>query len=269
MMRHDRWIALFGIALFLGLAVWLTSAIAQRDEPVPLPTAMQLYKDGNYNEAYDALRGLALKQDTASSDLSTIVQTAISCLQQLNRAHEIDEFREAAVDVHSDDWRLLMAVAQSYIEVDHHGFMIGGEFRRGQHRGGGKVVHATARDRVRALQLFERGMRIAETADGKIDQSQLLKQFADAVLFAQDGQQAWRLQTLTDLTTLPDYEEGWGYHAGQPQGAPVDADGNPDLLSSAHQLGGRQKRRRTLALAVDDDGRMAPGAAKRGTNHSR
>ncbi len=148
-MRHDRWIALFGMALLLSSSLWFTSAIAQRDESVPLPTAMQLYNDGNYNEAYEALRKLALEARHRSADLSTIVQTAISCLQQLNRVDEIDEFREAAVDAHSDDWRLLMAVAQSYLDVDHHGFMIGGEFRRGQHRGGGKVVHATARDRVR------------------------------------------------------------------------------------------------------------------------
>jgi uncharacterized protein YfaS (alpha-2-macroglobulin family) len=103
--------------------------------------------------------------------------------------------------------------------------MIGGEFRRGQHRGGGKVVHATARDRVRALQLFLQGMKAAESADDKIASAQLLKQFADAVLFASDGRGAWRLQSLTDLDSLPDYEEGWGYYGGEPQGAPVDSKG--------------------------------------------
>ena len=53
----------------------------------------------------------------------------------------------------------------------------------------------------------------------------MLKQFAEALMFG--NAQAWRLQSLTDLDTLPDYEEGWGYYGGQPQGAPVDADGNP------------------------------------------
>ncbi len=59
------------------------------------------------------------------------------------------------------------AVAQSYLYVDHYGYMIAGEFQRGQHRGGGKVVHATARDRVRALQLFRDAMKVAEPADDK------------------------------------------------------------------------------------------------------
>ena len=42
--------------------------------------------------------------------------------------------------------------------------MIGGEFHRGQHRGGGKVVHATDRDRVQALRLYREAMKQAKSA---------------------------------------------------------------------------------------------------------
>ena len=38
--------------------------------------------------------------------------------------------------------------------------------------------------------------------------------------------ESWRLQYLTDLKVLPDYEDGWGYYR-QTAGAPVDADGKP------------------------------------------
>ncbi len=55
----------------------------------------------------------------------------------------------------------------------------------------------------------------------------MLRQFADAILFANE---AWRLQSLTDLDKLPDYDEGWGY-GGEAQGAPVDAAGNPILYA--------------------------------------
>lgn len=228
-MRHVRQLIPFGLAMIIGLGFWFSGTAAQRGGPATLEHAMQLYNDGNFNYALSALRVRALAADTPSTEFSTIVQTTVACLQQLNRVDEIDPFREQAAVAHPNDWRLLMAVAQSYVDVDHHGFMIGGEFHRGQHRGGGNVVHATARDRVRALQLFLQAMHAAETADGKIDQSQLLKQFADALLLATDGRQAWRLQSLTDLGKLPDYEEGWGYYGGQPQGAPVDTDGNPIL----------------------------------------
>src|SRR5262249_61612903 len=36
----------------------------------------------------------------------------------------------------------------------------------------------------------------------------------------------WRLQLLTDLGQLPDYDEGY-YWGHSDRGAPVDADGNP------------------------------------------
>jgi uncharacterized protein YfaS (alpha-2-macroglobulin family) len=231
MMGRIRPMIAFSLALALGNSLWLLTRAAQPDNRSTLRQALQLHAEGNHNEAYEALRELALDKSTPSTDLSTVVQKSIGCLQQLNRVNEIDEFREAAVTAHPADWRLLMAVAQSYLDVDHHGLMIAGQFERGQHRGGGKVVHATARDRVRALQLFLQGMKEAEKDDGKRDQSQLVKQFADAMLFASDWRQAWRLQSLTDFETLPDYEEGWGYYGGAPNGAPVDADGYPICYS--------------------------------------
>ncbi|HEY3392497.1 MAG TPA: MG2 domain-containing protein, partial [Lacipirellulaceae bacterium] len=225
-MRQIRYMAAFSLAFVIGALFSATAPAAQRTDRSPLEQALRLHRDGNFKEAYEALRKLAIDDATPSTEFSTVIQTAISCLQQLNRVNEIDEFREAAVAAHPNDWRLLMAVAQSYIEVDHQGFMIAGRFERGQHRGGGRVMHATERDRVRALQLYLRGMKEAENDDPKVDQSQLVKQFADAILFASKWHHAWRLQSLTDLETLPDYEEGWGY-SGAPQGAPVDANGEP------------------------------------------
>ena len=38
---------------------------------------------------------------------------------------------------------------------------------------------------------------------------------------------AWRLQYLSDLDKLPDYEEGYYYGGGRGIGAPVNADGTP------------------------------------------
>ncbi len=70
--------------------------------------------------------------------------------------------------------------------------------------------------------------------------AQFYYQYADTFLLGDAGPDAWRLQTLTDLTTLPDYEEtaypyyyrGPYYGYQQSRGAPVDDQGNPIL----HQL---------------------------------
>jgi hypothetical protein len=116
------------------------------------------------------------------------------------------------------------------------------------------------------LQLFLKGMKVAESADNKADPSQLLKQFADAVLFASDGRGAWRLQSLTDLERLPDYEDGWRRPtAGRAGRLPRRG----DSLCAAEKLGRRQKRRRAVALAAGNDGRVEPGAAERRAHDSR
>lgn len=47
------------------------------------------------------------------------------------------------------------------MQFQHQGFMNAGEFWRGQHRGGGKVVNAVERDRVRALQLMNQALPLA------------------------------------------------------------------------------------------------------------
>jgi alpha-2-macroglobulin len=201
--------------------------VAPRDVP-PLGKLLQMQTDGNYKDAYDGLRRFVLEtKDAKSGDLVKAFVAAISCLQQLNRVEDIDEFRERTVAAHKDDWRVLAAVAQSYLSIEHFGFMVAGEFQRGQHRGGGKVVHATARDRVRAMQLFQAAMERAKLENDKSEPADMLRQFADAMTF---GNESWRLQSLTDLKKLPDYDEGWGY-AAETQGAPVDADGNPILYA--------------------------------------
>ncbi len=215
-------------ALVLLAASGLFAQVADRTD---LDRLLKLNNDGNYAEAYDGLRQLLLRPSTDSAVSPEALDTAIACLQQLNRVDEIDALREAAVKAHLQDWRLLAAVAQSYLDVQHGGYLIGGEFHRGPQRGEGKVVHATKRDRVRALQLFSQAMQLAERSNDKREAAAMLKRFAAALTYSSQGPEAWRLQSLTDLDKLPDYEEGWGpmwgRFGGQPQGAAVDRDGNP------------------------------------------
>jgi hypothetical protein len=206
----------------------IPTGISAENARPQLAKLLKLQSDGNYKEAYDGLQELVLGKEQAigTEDVARAFTAAIECLQQLNRTREIDAFREKAVAAHKSNWRLLAAVAQSYLNVTHQGFMIGGEFRRGDHRGGGKVVHATERDRVQAIRLFREAMKPAALQADKHAPAQMLRQFAEALLAVP----AWRLQLLTDQDNLPDYEEGWGY-GGEPQGAPADEKDNPIFYS--------------------------------------
>lgn len=194
--------------------------------------ARKLMDDGNFREALANFRELTLNDETGDSrEVAEDFQRALNCMQQLNEMNGIDAYREDVAAAHETDWIILASVAQSYTTIDHQGFLIAGEFRRGQHRGGGKVVNAVERDRVRALQLYRQALDIVADkpdAHSTTEARDLLSGFANAVLNGGSFRQPYLLQLLTDIDALPDYEDGWGYRYNSgPQGAPVDEAGNP------------------------------------------
>lgn len=213
------WMAMIGFASFYALQA-ATPAGALKD-------VQQLHKDGNYQEALDLAVKL-LESDLSADEAIGTFRLAENCMQRLNRMSELDALSEQLASRYERQWQVLAALAQSWLQRQHYGYLIAGEFERGQHRGGGNMVNALERDRVRAMQLYRQARQRAleqTQREESAQVSELLQGFAAAIMTNNDYQQSWRLQRLTDLETLPDYEEGWGY--GSSQGAPVDADGNP------------------------------------------
>lgn len=198
--------------------------------------AARLLQAGNFAEAYVVFQQL-LKESNESGQATTgDLRSAVSCLQQLNRVNEVDELLESTARIHADHWQVLAAVAQQYQNIDHYGFMIGGEFERGSHRGGGRHVSAEARDRVRAIQLLLETIELADK-DASAEaaaRASVWSTLADVTGIHRHGE-AWRLQDLTDLTTLPDYSETQHHRFGRfghtSPGAPVDENGKPILYS--------------------------------------
>ena len=68
------------------------------------------------------------------------------------------------------------------MNVQHHGFMIAGEFERGHHRGGGTVKNATERDRVRAMQLWNQCLPLLTTEPNAGAAAQVYLNFAKALV---------------------------------------------------------------------------------------
>ncbi|QDS98988.1 alpha-2-macroglobulin family protein [Adhaeretor mobilis] len=193
-----------------------------------VPEAKKLMQDGNYKEALAAFRASTLNEGTDSKQLIEAFSGAVQCYHQLNEVHKIDSYREAVAKQHDEDWRVLAAVAESYRNVEHYGYLIAGEFRRGHHRGGGQWSNATERDRVRQLQLYGETLNLLRSGDKPEDKESLqdvanfLQHYANAM---QQGR-GWRMQLLTDLSELPDYDKSNSSH-GNNSGAPVVANGNP------------------------------------------
>lgn len=210
-------------AMLLSSAV---SSAAPSDTRDMRRQMQETYNQGNYKDAYAGYRKLALDPQDDPRQVGDDLNMAVQCLQQLNSVDEIDDLLEDAVKVHKSNWRLLWRTAQQYLDIPHHGFIVAGKFYRGNKRGGGKVVNAVERDRVRALQLMVEAMPLAMKDEDHGQVGDYLQSLAGMLLNNRGYNESWRLQYLTDLKVLPDYDDGWGNYR-EPSGAPVDAEGKP------------------------------------------
>jgi uncharacterized protein YfaS (alpha-2-macroglobulin family) len=229
-MWKSRKIGVLVVALTLGLwGVWRLTAGAPSiaEQRTKLTKA---YNDGNYKVAYDGLRKLALDPKNDPALVGSDLELAINSLYRLGRTDEVDDFRESVIKVHDKNWRLLATAAQTFVNGDHYGFMVAGKFLRGGHRGGGHVVNSLQRDRTRALQLMQQALENTAKEKDKVALADFHLRFAHLILHGAGFADAWRLQYLTDLTKLPDYDEGSYWHRNRNHnGAPVDDKGNPVL----------------------------------------
>ncbi|TXT34060.1 MAG: alpha-2-macroglobulin domain-containing protein, partial [Planctomycetota bacterium] len=224
-----------GCLALVGLGFW---AVGQESKLATFGEAQKKMAAGNFKEAFEEFRKLGLDPKSPAKEMPETLNQANQCLLNLGRVNEIDDFREKTIEAHKGNWRLLQAAAQSYLNIEHNGVIIAGKFQRGPHRGGdGRHVHASERDRVRALQLLTQALPLALKDDNKTDAAEFHSVFAQVLLNGMGHSEPWKLQVLTDLATLPDYEDGYWqwWWRGQQQsahGAPVDADGNPIYYST-------------------------------------
>ena len=89
---------------------------------------------------------------------------------------------------------------------------------------------------------------------------------SDMLMNSRYGGGAWQLQFLTDLSKLPDYEEGYPayYYGGQTDhAAPVNADGTPVYPHASQELEGSDQRWPALALVLMQASEMSPEDASR------
>ncbi len=228
--RMIRLTMIITIAMLAGWAMAAADAPGLKEQRAK---ADKLTNDGNQKEAYEIYSQLALNPENVSAEGGADLAKAVSALIRLNREKEVDAFREKVVAVHKDHWRIFFAAAQTLRQGSSYGFIIAGEFQRGRHRGGtGRRVNCVERDRVRALQLMTQAMANAKGETDLAGRAAFYESFADMLLGNRGYNEAWRLQYLTDLSVLPDYEEGYrgrgGYRGDSGSaGAPVNPDGTP------------------------------------------
>jgi uncharacterized protein YfaS (alpha-2-macroglobulin family) len=216
------------IGLLLPAAGDASGAPAAADRRLQADRA---YGAGHWKAAFEAYSEALFQADADDRQSAQDFVKAADCLAKLNRESELDGFRDRLAAAHHGRWRLLQEIANSYAQGNHYGYLIAGAFHRGHHRGGGTWVSALERDRVRALQLMNEALPIAEPDPNRAAVAAFYLNFARTILNARGHADAWQLAELTDLAVLPDYAEGrfdwdWGF-AATGRGAPVDEDGHP------------------------------------------
>lgn len=228
-MKHPVWIGL----AFLG-AIILSPCMAQNPDASQVLTQVKALKDqGNFRDAADLAKPALLKPDATVE----LLDAACEVLMKLQAANEWEETIEAAVKAHSKNAAMLLAAAAWFQRLPHGGSVVENKFERGSQRDQGRQVQTTLRDRVRALQLLESAMRAARGGDDQGTLPSILHQWIEALSVPLSGgyrwgrnaglsHQAWRLQHLTALSQLPDYDDQSGLDAPA-TGLPADPKGNP------------------------------------------
>ena len=190
--------------------------------------ARKLYTDGNYKEAFEAYEKIATDPKAGGKPLVDDLSILFQCIQRMRYYPKWDALIEKVVEVQSNDWRVLQAVAGQYQSAPKYGIIIDNQWQRAPQRMTGTARNSQERDRIRGLQLLNQALPLAIQDGNKSEVSNFLIQFSQAW---KNYRGVWRMQALTDLSELPEYGEGYGNGYGG-QGAPVDKDNNPVF----HQL---------------------------------
>ncbi len=168
----------------------------------------------------------------AAAELYNILSMRNESLNRLNRSTEIDAFLEKFIAAYDSSWRALQAAAKSYQSVRHEGRVVAGKFYRGNQQRNGEFASYAEHDRIRALQLLVKCIPLVQKDENSIDAGWFFSDFAACFMMGRSGNfDAWQMQDLSDVATLPDAdtENPYGYQRGtrSTNGAPMNEDGTP------------------------------------------
>ncbi len=187
----------------------------------------KLVGDGNFAEAFTkAKKALeTLPENAHDKEVADLWNYLVISLENNNRIAEYDENFAFATKKFKNNLNFLCTLSPE----DSWGYMIDGKFRRGNNRGnGGRYVSCEYRDRVEILRLLVAAVPAAEKAEDALAVKFYLRLANFLIQDASSSMTSWKLQALTDLTKLPDYDEHPVRSSSRP---PVNPDGSPVLYA--------------------------------------
>ena len=193
---------------------------------------MKAFNAGNFKDAYDGLRKLALDPNDDPAKVGQDLTTAIICLQRLGRIDEVDDFREAVIKVHKSNWRLL---ADGGAELCQRQWSITASSSPASSiaatiAAAAAIVNTLERDRARALQLMQQALTLTDKRERQgrrlATLPSAIRRICSSTAAASTSRGGCNISPIS--SQLPDYRRGLLLVSrGNQRGAPVDADGNP------------------------------------------
>ncbi|MEQ1750195.1 MAG: hypothetical protein ABL974_12275, partial [Prosthecobacter sp.] len=271
-MKHLPWLPALLFALLPAAARAQTAAES-------LAQVKKLSEQGNHREAADLGKAALTKADATGE----LLEATLSALGELNADMEQEEVIESSVKTHSKKWDILLVAGQGFSgsssnplmpaiggqfeELEHVGTLIDGKFQRGQYLNQGKQVSTVFRDRVRSLQLVYSAWKALSEDAPKKARSMILDSLGKALAEGQDSsKRAWSLLHLTDLTTLPDFDDQSGLDEPA-SGYPVDAEGNPIFFKAATSWETAKNDGERLLWIMESASKLGPDDAREYRQH--
>ncbi|MCX6855492.1 MAG: hypothetical protein NTV80_11385, partial [Verrucomicrobia bacterium] len=212
------------------LFTFMPAAVEAQTTAENLAQVKKLSEQGNHREAAD-LGKAALKKPTATGGL---LDATLQSLRQLGTAdQEQVEVIEAAALAHAKKPEMLLAAGKAYLSLQHVGTLVDGVFVRGQTSDWNNRKSTELKDCVRALRLLEAAWKnLPAEADKSVRRAMLESLNAALCHEGSYYNSAWSLLYITDLSTLPDFDDQSGLDEAV-RGYPVDAEGDPVFFKSA------------------------------------
>lgn len=243
---------------------------AEGDHKQRRQQAVTHFNNGNYADALTIFQQLIKNPESpAAISIAEDLRYAVNSLNALNRSHETDALIEDTLSQYRTNWVVLKQAAELYRQANHWGYLIGGKYERGHHRGGGKYVTSFERDRVRALQLFYQAIVQATLQRANAgEQANLRIQFAQTFQSQYQGNQHWPLQRLTDLEILPDYAENSYYRYGKlSSGTPATDKGDPVYFHKPESFDVARNDAERWRWLMEQAAKLSPNSAQEVTYH--
>lgn len=219
-MKFKLLLSILLTSLIVAMFIYAEDNIDISDPSQAMLKARGQKSNRNYKNAFEIFKKLLIETDF--KEAPEAFNQSIECLNSLNKTHETDDFKELILKKHENNLLVKIAIASSYLDEVHYGYLVDNKFSRGYHQqNGGQYILSLERDRVRSLQILD---SINPVLLNKTDIASYHLTYARGLILGREHRKSWVLQNLTDFAKLPEYDNN--YRGFQDQFAPSDKKGN-------------------------------------------